>query len=83
MIAVPAVMIFDQLTSYVRVSPGWNARMCVGRETAVGISSLKTPEMGTNPKVRMHRAAKFRKAVRDAIFFKGSCIEKAYPDFGS
>ena len=75
-------MIFDQLTLYVRDSPGWNARMCGGRKAAVGTSSLKTPEIGASPKARMHRATKFRKTVRD-VMFKGRGIGHAYQDFGS
>jgi hypothetical protein len=68
MIAVPAVKIFDQLTLYVSVSPGWNARTCGEREPANGASPLKTPEMGASPNARVHRTMNFRKKARDVIF---------------
>jgi hypothetical protein len=73
MVRVPAEMIFDQLTSYARISPGRNARMCGGRATAAGASSLKTLEMGASPKARMHKMTNFRTTERNAIF-KGRFI---------
>jgi hypothetical protein len=62
MVAVPALIILDQLISYVRVSPGKNASMVRGREETCWFSAVNAT--GTRPKamVRANKTTVVEKA---------------------
>lgn len=67
MTAVPAVTTSDQLTSYVSVSPGWNARMRGGRGAVACSSTLNAPGTKAGTNAKKHRAIDVHKALRDAV----------------
>jgi hypothetical protein len=67
MVTVPAENMLDQLTSYVRVSPGWNAWIPAGNGTIV---CSDAEAANKSPGTRKQNTTDVRKNQLDPIFKK-------------
>jgi hypothetical protein len=68
MVTVPAENILDQLTLYVRVSPGWNAWIPIGSGTIVCSAALDADAASKSPGMRKQNTTDVHKNLLVPIF---------------
>jgi hypothetical protein len=68
MVTVPAENMFDQLTSYVRVSPGWKAWIPAGGRAIVCSAATDAEAASNSPGTRKQNTTDVRKNRLDPIF---------------
>jgi hypothetical protein len=68
MVTVPAENMLDQLTSYVRVSPGWNAWIPTGGGAIVCSAAPNAEEVSKSPVTRKQNTTDVCKNRLDPIF---------------
>jgi hypothetical protein len=74
MVTVPAEKMFDQLTLYVRISPGWNAWIPAGGGVIVCSAAADAETPTKSPAMRKQNTTDVRKKRLDPIF-RGSAID--------